>query len=1114
MEVLYDDLENYNDIHALEQLRNENKDLKLKLEEYETAMGKLQKDYDNLALEFHNLQMNYSSLLKTARAEVERKGQMISQLNLDKDMMILKTLQNGGNRRFLTNTKPFQRGPQIPNKPTNLENSKTKVDKKGKNERTSRFSDIKDERCQTNSPSTKVPVLSSDETNLLNIVDKVVEKVEECISKGEHKENISHCNPEHASTTQTAASSVKSRRKSVPAVSLPKFSSEDECEPEKPTKPKVSEENPPSESTETKNINLALMRLSNERLSNRTSESSSIDGRTSHHHESSKEALRSKTSRHYDSDKHRESDRYRQSDKYRETDKYRESDRHKEQDKYREGDKYRDSDKHREGDRYRDSDKYRGREKYDPSHRYRKHHSPDRPYKRPHREYQDNYHRSEHGRHRALESPPLEIHGQYHQRNQDPRSYHDRQNYDDKHRHHLEEKHTGKHTIPTEYEPSSKRKKIEHEVNISEDRRYHDKPVLKLPQTEALEYDMLRTSCQSPDAMIMPDTHAEATPPHTVKEIKDTAATPLEDPRVSSKKYILKSENGKTMLLTAVSKCIDIKPVDKSLWDMESVAMPDALLNKPGQDYDEENIKSIYMDIDNLEPNTTLESGEIYSDDKTDDLRTIHDATDVPRQSTKKDTVLQHEDKNKKAPEATSMPTINLENPQKIPLSYKIPKITQRKQSTENKHVNVTKGSKMENEKYKESKNNESLTKCHTNLPVIEEHDSIIPPIHEIKESEKTHDLKTKEKRISLSDMAMVQDDLELSDETSDNVELHKQMVSQIDHKVPATAGLRLDDTENKSGPKTLHNKGVDNTGIDKPDESDSHKKHKSKRRKTKSKEKDLVENNDIVQGTEKKIKCKKDKESKPKQIKHKFTDLFGDSSSLITPDDLGIPTTCVPLCEDAQDAVDINIKDIVKVPSCTVLEVGHEMNTANDNDDTTYDTNLGTPNTEDKEIAKKIEEQLVGADPDVNIVYQNLNSETETNKPDVVKTVIISSGVQPQFASDDREVINEKRMADVEVNIQNIVESNVPATLADLKKQISLKALATSTPHKDFHLLTMMENDSVDCAGSSNDNRTESVNTSAGHVVDPSDTNTQDSRDAPDVRIFVRRRRKGAKKP
>ncbi|XP_022118954.2 uncharacterized protein LOC110995877 isoform X2 [Pieris rapae] len=100
MENIYDDLENYEEANIIEDLKNENSELKTKLEQYSSTINQLQIDFENLSSEYKKLELNYSSLLKTARAEIERKTNMISQLNLEKDMMIIQTFQNNGRRCF------------------------------------------------------------------------------------------------------------------------------------------------------------------------------------------------------------------------------------------------------------------------------------------------------------------------------------------------------------------------------------------------------------------------------------------------------------------------------------------------------------------------------------------------------------------------------------------------------------------------------------------------------------------------------------------------------------------------------------------------------------------------------------------------------------------------------------------------------------------------------------------------------------------------------------------------------------------------------------------------------------------------------------------------------
>ncbi|XP_047514684.1 uncharacterized protein LOC125055953 isoform X4 [Pieris napi] len=104
MENIYDDLENYEEANIIEDLKNENSELKKKLEQYTSTINQLQvnifQDFENLSSEYKKLELNYSSLLKTARAEIERKTNMITQLNVEKDMMVIQTFQNKGRQCF------------------------------------------------------------------------------------------------------------------------------------------------------------------------------------------------------------------------------------------------------------------------------------------------------------------------------------------------------------------------------------------------------------------------------------------------------------------------------------------------------------------------------------------------------------------------------------------------------------------------------------------------------------------------------------------------------------------------------------------------------------------------------------------------------------------------------------------------------------------------------------------------------------------------------------------------------------------------------------------------------------------------------------------------------
>ncbi|XP_045512978.1 uncharacterized protein LOC123707181 isoform X1 [Pieris brassicae] len=124
MENIYDDLENYEEANIIEDLKNENSELKKKLEQYSSTINQLQinifQDFENLSSEYKKLELNYSSLLKTARAEIERKTNMITQLNLEKDMMVIQAFQNKGRqcfRKVTYNNKTTSKNTDIDSRP-------------------------------------------------------------------------------------------------------------------------------------------------------------------------------------------------------------------------------------------------------------------------------------------------------------------------------------------------------------------------------------------------------------------------------------------------------------------------------------------------------------------------------------------------------------------------------------------------------------------------------------------------------------------------------------------------------------------------------------------------------------------------------------------------------------------------------------------------------------------------------------------------------------------------------------------------------------------------------------------------------------------------------------
>lgn len=627
----------------------------------------------------------------------------------------------------------------------------------------------------------------------------------------------------------------------------------------------------------------------------------------------------------------------------------------------------------------------------------------------------------------------------------------------------------------------------------------------------------------------------------TFAEIMATAATPLEDPRVTSKRYVIKKENGKEILTTAVGRHVDIKSVDKAVWNIKPVNTPDALVRRPSLNSAELN-KEIYMDINNPVANLSLESGEVRfdsEDEYPEKLNYKENETEI------KD---RYCDTSKQTTEQITKQTTNSEK--KLKTKYKIPKIGEK-----NKNVN----SKMDvpiidvGENISKYKNvnetfaaEDSCAKRTLARPTQNEHDNLLST--NIRDNRhESHKQKT------LSNIAIVADDLELSDENSDNVYSHRQTESEKvkkNHKVQSnikedkkkdfTSNVE-NNTRNTSSHNNESEKAVDTAVIktvkvdEKTKESDVIKKQKIKKKKSKPKDvisKYPVESADAIHVTDKKYKdknTKKEKESELKEKKHKFTDLFGDSCSLMTPEDLGIPSY-LPISEDAQDAVDLKINEIIDAtPPIDNTKIPHEIEAQSESENhkatTSYDNHpekvLQKSNTEELEDNKnkkkstRKENKIDSDDLPPNDIYENLNPETNPNEADVVKTVIISTGLQPQLTLSDAVV--QKPIEDTEVNEkQSIPDINQIPAITEFQRHNILKALATSTPQKEFTGMQPVEVDTRnnDFICESNVSKLIECRDNVPQVVDKSDTNTSDNHDAPDVRIFVKRRRKVLKRP
>ncbi|XP_039748908.1 uncharacterized protein LOC120625772 isoform X4 [Pararge aegeria] len=961
MDDLYANLENYQDENIIDELKNENKDLKIKLEEYSSATIRLQnnilQDFDKLNSEYKKLELNYSSLLKTARAEIERKSEMIKSLNSEKDLLIIKTLQSSGKNYLKTRRRMLDA--QRSNK------------------------------SEINSESTGKP---------------------------------------QSEPQLTAGNQNEGNRKQLDRIE-PIFSSDDDFE-----------------ALNLKNIRKSPLKEDiryNEKFSNRDN-----------CYRSSK----------YCNDR---------------TNRFTDHNRHN---KYESGSKY-------------------------------TRHSPEKHRTKNVKEHsQTNNLRNDYknGRPRVLRSPPMDKYNRSKSRDRRP---FDRENYYEKQRHspHNYEYSTVKHKIRNDHEePSSKRHKTELFKKSTIDEHIYNNDIEKefyFRSSFTKHQDISEpTTCQSPDYVNNECTTLQ----HIAKEIKHTALSPLEDPRVSSKIYAIKSKE-------KVS-AVDIKPINVTKWNIpnkEKFIINTKQLPEPLTKY----VDEIYMDIENPLLNDSLESGEVQS--LIDyDIRYTKES-DVSGKCENKE-INKYKEQSEKIHDTcvidynkTKSPAIN---------KYKIPKV----------------------------KKPDKISSC-------VKHDSLAPPINknisagnycnETKEdSEIKENCKISEVQTSINEQTQTNftngtltlkqykpneiikatcgavlpvktsvavgtlaDDLELSDEASESTDLKKDVkesktltndktamdIPQDENNLPL---IKNQNRESKEKGKHLRSKKGSK------DSRDGCKTRKSKK-KIDQKEPSCTE------GEELKIVMKvKDKQSKPVisiQTKSKFSDLFGDSSSLITPDDLGIPPTEIhlPLADkyasmfdNTQDAVDLNVVHIKKTQS--------------------GNNNLQNDLSNEKTITGKadIDDTLVSKDVDKSATVSNLRGDSLRDNPTMndvsklIKTVIISTGVQPKcttsdnIKSQDNQQDSERKCIEHTQDI-NIDKLKIPTSLLN-----NIKALATSTPHKP-----QLEDGATAIPDANVENNsmisdTTHLSTNVCNSSNPEETVNET--DIPDVRIFVRRRRKIIKRP
>ncbi|XP_047526630.1 uncharacterized protein LOC125063944 isoform X2 [Vanessa atalanta] len=1042
---LYDNLENYNDVNIVDELKCENRELKLKLEEISKAMGKLQKDFDKVNSEYKQLEINYSSLLKTARAEIERKTEMIKDLNFQKDMIVINAMKATG--KNVLNVKKGNFNPKEKGKTNNktLDN----VNKQKPNIRVAPASNHhKDNGVDSSyTPSIDTISIKSTGNKSTSSEEKLTKPVGESCEINKNKENYSKDSHKDESL-QSSKKVIMNRRKSMQGMSQheAKFSSDDDAE----AKYSTARKSP----------------LRSDLKHNEWCDTRDYRIEPHEYYEPSKEYSRFRTSR------------------------------------------------------YTNYEKFRNVDRHENFQKNRRQYSPERDQQRHINEYNEEYHvRGDYGKQRLsrTNSPSTDKYNR--SKSRDRRFNYDRDNYreNDKHSNRYYEHTAVKYRTRHDYdEPCSKRQKMDiHGKSAAEMNIYANNKERELTERNHVSKSQykLNSSCQSPDHVNVENSGSQ----HFVKEIMNTAETKLEDPRISSKKYILKTSNDSTILSTVVGRDIDMQFVDKALWGIEKNDVP-AVLSKPV--FDRENndlLKEIYMDIDNPELHHTLESGEI--DDFNDDIATNYSKEIDKEHDNGKDEL-------SKANTDSETRNLNISKEEvdtktSLKTKFKIPKIK--------------KPDKMNEKDLAHQEPCDITKKKITDDTSVKNHQHIIQNIELV--SDKQYNNKIDIKDNSEPDKAIIdkrtqdiirtiEGDLELSDEASDIVEFHNDVNKKSnDNSHESKTILNMDKdsnstirNENKSDvtsltPEPISSKKADTPkSVTKDSLKESSKKRKSKRKTIEQKETHSVtleQHNEKCHNT-KKSKGKESKKMVSKQTISKFSDLFGDSSSLITPDDLGLNNMQVQpankytsIFDNTQDAVDLSVEDIAKT-----LTRANKVNAFDSVVDKSQDKKVADFITSNFSVnVTVVDENAENKTEDVqsplNNVYENTKSETLTDGSNIVKTVIISSGIQPECSAE-----SSTSVATPQIHAPSLA----PITNDVILKKCplnSIKALATSTPQKCIEHVDVAQRDSF-CTAPSEDVSASMNMTNSSSL---NNTDALQREDIPDVRIFVRRRRKPVRK-
>lgn len=609
---------------------------------------------------------------------------------------------------------------------------------------------------------------------------------------------------------------------------------------------------------------------------------------------------------------------------------------------------------------------------------------------------------------------------------------------------------------------------------------------------------------------------------NSVSEIMNIALMQLEDPRLSSKKYSLKPCGEKTILSTVNDTNIALKLIDKSIWGLAKVSVPAALLYQP-KDGETKHIYSLPMsnpvlsmssDSSELsyQQNVTGEdSSMVKLKPQPSNVYPVNDYKKLLSQGKLDNNVQEVEEKPRKVIHDLPLPKIPCDKSKFI--------------NTEHSNV-IKKSQEFSNScKSQEDRTVGSERKSPTG------NDSRPCNLNTNKTNITCHDSKQVFKNTSyLSTKQVVEGDLELSDdETCDTDLLKIDVKCSSNSKTPqdscTSQGIDMKcnvQQQNNPKEKTCIETNSHNSKhhiVEKSRKERKVTKEKSKKtdtlEKVKSKKKlqrlkdeenmnttEKVEKNNV---TDKKVKRKKEKE-KSKEPKTKFKDLFGESngSSLITPDDLGIvadgpvkQSYYTTIFEDAQDTAELKETnfDIETSRSAQTIDVTIDIIPKTDATVTAQGNDLKPFVKNNEGSNEKADVTLTDVNnftANLNMIYANL--EPLTKETEDVKTVIISTGCQQEVFTEEH-VKNDPNPTN-ENNTLKTPETNVDASPTSLHKE--------TTQPDPFEIKSKLP----DLSCNSNDSQF------SNNITNSDTLDSQNITDVPDVRIFLRRKRRFSKKP